>query len=75
MLPFHLLLNMATIVLFSLQGRGVLIRRAKYHALLGVPTMWRKRQQIQRKRVASVAQIWHVLDKLWPTKGHGQKKS
>jgi GT2 family glycosyltransferase len=74
MLPLHLLLNVASILLFSLRGRGALILRAKYHALLGVPEMWRKRQHIQRNRVASLAQIWRRLDKRWPTKGHGQNK-
>ncbi|MDY7576121.1 glycosyltransferase family 2 protein [Actimicrobium sp. CCI2.3] len=75
LLPLHLLLNVASILLFSLRGRGALILRAKYHALLGVRGMWRKRRHIQRNRVASLAQIWHLLDKRWPTKGHGHKKS
>lgn len=74
MLPLHLVLNVASMLLFSVRGRGALIMRAKYHALLGVPAMWRKRQHIQRNRVASLAQIWGLLDKRWPTKGHGQKK-
>jgi len=74
LLPLHLLLNIASILLFSLRGRTALIMRAKYHAALGLPAMWRKRQNIQRSRVASLAQIWHMLDKSWPNKGRSGKK-
>ncbi len=31
--------------------------------LLGLPKMWRKRQQIQKSRIASISDIWRVLDK------------
>jgi len=37
--------------------------RAKRDALLGLPKMWRKRQRIQKTRVASSGDIWRVLDK------------
>jgi len=37
--------------------------RAKRDALLGLPKMWRKRQQIQKARIASIRDIWRVLDK------------
>lgn len=63
LLPLHILMNLASILWFALQGRGGVILRAKRDALLGLPTMWRKRQSIQRRRVASVGQIWRVLDK------------
>lgn len=74
LLPLHLLLNFASLLLFSLRGRYALIARAKYHALLGLPGMWRKRRHIQRNRVATVAQIWHVLDKRWPVKNSCRNK-
>jgi GT2 family glycosyltransferase len=74
LLPLHLLLNIFSILLFSLRGRGTLIMRAKYDAVRGLPTMWRKRQKIQRSRVGSVAQIWRMMDKRWPTKGSNGKK-
>jgi GT2 family glycosyltransferase len=62
-LPLHMALNVLTIVWFTLRGQGTVIWRAKRDALLGLPKMWRKRQQIQKNRVASIASIWRVLDK------------
>jgi hypothetical protein len=39
------------------------------NTLLGLPKMWRKHQEIQGKRVATVSEIWRVLDKhLFPSK-------
>ncbi|MEC5216780.1 GT2 family glycosyltransferase [Actimicrobium sp. GrIS 1.19] len=62
-LPLHLLLNLGTVIWFAWQGRGAVILRAKRDALLGVPAAWRKRRQIQRARVASIASIWRMLDR------------
>ncbi len=62
-LPLHVALNLVSIVWFALRGQGRVILRAKWDALLGLPRMWRKRQQIQAARVASVGAIWRVLDK------------
>lgn len=63
MLPLHLVLNLASIMWFALQGKGRVILRAKRDALLGVPKMWRKRQEIQNCRVVPLNAIWRVLDK------------
>ncbi|NOT12355.1 MAG: glycosyltransferase family 2 protein [Methylococcaceae bacterium] len=63
LLPLHLLLNLVSIIWFMLQGRGEVILRAKRDALLGLPKMWRKRQYIQKSRVASIGEIWRQLDK------------
>lgn len=63
LLPLHAAMNLASIVWFALRGRGGLILRAKRDALLGLPKMWRKRQYIQEKRVASIGAIWQQLDK------------
>ena len=62
-LPLHVLLNLVTIVWFAARGQGWLIFRAKRDALLGLPKMWRKRREIQKNRLASVGQIWRMLDK------------
>jgi len=68
LLPLHVVLNLASIIWFALRGQGGVIWRAKRDALLGLPKIWRKRQQIQKNRVASVADIWRMLDKrLIPT--------
>lgn len=63
LLPLHVALNLVSIVWFVLRGQGRVILRAKWDAVLGLPKMWRKRQQIQAARVASVGDIWSVLDK------------
>lgn len=63
LLPLHLSLNLATVVLFTMRGRGGVIWRAKHDAWLGIPKMWRKRQYIQKTRVASIGEIWRQLDK------------
>ena len=63
LLPLHMLLNLVSILWFALRGWGGVIWRAKRDALLGLPRMWRKRQHIQKTRVASISQIWRQLDK------------
>ena len=63
LLPLHVLLNLVSIIWFALRGQGGVILRAKRDALLGLPKMWRKRQQIQKARTVSIGEIWRVLDK------------
>ena len=63
LLPLHVALNLVSILWFALRGRGAVILRAKRDALFGLPKMWRKRQQVQKVRVASIRNIWRVLDK------------
>lgn len=66
-LPLHVMLNIVTIIWFVAHGQGRVILRAKRDSIKGIQQMWRKRRQIQSKRVASVAEIWRVLDKrMWP---------
>ena len=63
LLPLHVLLNLVSIIWFVLYGRSGVILRAKRDALSGLPKMWRKRREIQQNRVASIGDIWRVLDK------------
>ena len=63
LLPAHIILNLYSIIWFSLQGQGAVILKAKWDALCGIPRMWKKRRDIQRNRSASVGKIWQVLDK------------
>lgn len=68
-LPMHVALNLATVIWFALRGRGGVVLRAKRDALLGLPKMWRKRQHIQKTRVAPIGEVWRQLNKLlMPTK-------
>lgn len=62
-LPFHLMMSLVAIFVFSWRGQGRVMLRAKRDAFLGLPKMWRKRQAIQRNRVASIGDIWRMLDK------------
>ena len=63
LLPLHAAMNLASVLWFALQGRGGVILRAKCDALLGLPKMWRKRRAIQSTRIATVREIWRLMDK------------
>lgn len=71
LMPLHVLMNVATIVWFALKRRGGVILPAKRDALLGLPKMWRKRREIQTKRVAAVGEIWRALEKRLTPNQHG----
>ena len=62
-LPLHLALNGFSIVYFSLKGQAKVIVRAKWDALKGISKMWRKRREIQSRRVVPMCEIWRMLDK------------
>lgn len=63
LLPAHIVVNIVTIVWFSLRGQTRVILKAKWDALRGIYSMWQKRHAIQRERVASVSEIWKILDR------------
>jgi hypothetical protein len=62
LLPLHILMNLTSILWFAPQGRGGVILRAKRDARLGPPKMWRKRQLVQSTRIATVREIWRLVD-------------
>lgn len=63
LLPAHIVLNLITIIWFSIYGKGAVILKAKRDAICGIPRMWRKRRDIQKRRIASAGEIWKALDK------------
>jgi GT2 family glycosyltransferase len=63
LLPSHIVLNVITIVWFTLRGQGKVILLAKWAAVKGVPKMWQKRRAIQKRRVVGIREIWGVLNK------------
>jgi hypothetical protein len=63
LLPLHVVMNLASILWFTLKGRGGVILCAKRDALLGLPKMWHKRQLVQSTRIATVREIWRLMDK------------
>lgn len=62
-LPLHLAMNLVALVVFTVRGQGGVMFRAKRDALMGIPLMWKKRRQIQDKRVVSWRAILRVLEK------------
>lgn len=63
LLPMHVAVNVITILWFASRGQGLVILRAKWDAIKGIPKAWSKRQQVQRARRCSVGDIWRMLDK------------
>jgi len=63
LLPLHILMNLITIVCFSLKGQGDVIWRAKRDAVKSLPKIWRKRREIQTRRIAGISEVWRALDK------------
>ncbi len=62
-LPFHLILNLVSLVWFTLRGQMGVIFRAKFDAVKSIPSMWKKRRSVQQQRVISCREIWRVIDK------------
>jgi GT2 family glycosyltransferase len=58
-LPLHLMMNVFTVIYF---GRSAL--NAKFDALKGLPRMWKKRTEIQKKRKVSFIHLWPLIEKM-----------
>jgi GT2 family glycosyltransferase len=73
-LPLHLAANLALTLFYSLRGRSSVFWCAKRDAVLGLPKFLRKRQAIQRKRVASPAALHAAMSRNWlaPLRASGQ---
>jgi GT2 family glycosyltransferase len=65
-LPYHLAMNVASVIWYALKGRLRVILKAKWDAIKGLPKMWRKRREIQARRVVSSWEIRKVMEKGWP---------
>ncbi len=64
-LPQHILLNVFTSIWYAVRGRGRVILKAKWDAIKGLPRMWRKRREIQARRVVSAWEVRRVMEKGW----------
>jgi GT2 family glycosyltransferase len=64
-LPQHLMLNIASLLWFSLQGRARVIFRAKWHALRGLPDTWPQRRLTQSRRKISSRMVWQSMARGW----------
>ena len=59
----HVLLNLASIVVYTFKGQPLVILRAKRDAILGLPAAWRKRHQIQAQRSVSCWELFRLMEK------------
>lgn len=62
-LPYHIAMNIVSILLFSVRGKTRVILKAKKDALLGLPKIWQARKKIQQEKTVSNRYIWSQLDK------------
>ena len=63
LLPIHVAGNLYIVFRFILLGKGKIILKSKWDAFKGIPKAWRNRKVIQANRVASISEIWRILDK------------
>jgi GT2 family glycosyltransferase len=61
--PLVFCYNLLSVVYHCMQGRGVLIGRAYWHAFLGMPAMLRKRRRIQSDRRIPCTDVEAMLQK------------
>lgn len=60
-LPHHLILNIWSLITFSLRGQGGSLWRAKRDAVKGLGRFWTKRRQIQMRRVAAPGDLRRAM--------------
>jgi len=64
LLPLHIGLNVASLLLLIRRGQALVALRSKRDALRKLPTMWRRRQALMRSRRAGICEIWFKLKKI-----------
>ena len=62
-LPFHLALNLVSLLWFTMHGQMGVIFRSKFDAAKSIPSMWKKRRVIQKQRTVSLREIWRVVNR------------
>jgi len=62
-LPFHILMNLVTLIVFIGRGKGSVILRSKRDALRGLPAVFRRRAASKLHRQISITDLWKLLDK------------
>ena len=68
-LPLHIAVDAASFVWYTLKGRWSVILKAKWDAIKGLPGMWKKRREVQARRIVSAREIRRVMEKGWPRRG------
>lgn len=64
-LPQHLAWNLAACARYVVRRQGRVIWKSKIDALRGLPTIWRKRRQIQSRRQVSVWSLRRKMARGW----------
>ena len=70
--PHHLLLNLVSLVWFTLRGQGRAIWRAKWDAVRGLPRVLKQRREIQAKRRAGSWEMRRLMVTGWRGFGLGR---
>jgi GT2 family glycosyltransferase len=65
-LPYHVLVNLATVAVLARRGQAGVALRAKLDALQGLSPMLAKRRSIQASRKTDTAAILSVMSRGWP---------
>ncbi len=60
-LPYHLILNLYSLIAFASRGQGRPLWRAKRDAVKGLWRFWAKRRQIQARRVSAPSDVRRVM--------------
>ena len=64
-LPFHIIVNFFFLINFSIRGKGKVIWKAKWDALLGIPKALRKRRVLQGTRKAEPEVVVQIMEHRW----------
>jgi GT2 family glycosyltransferase len=70
--PHHLLLDLASLVWFTLRGQGRAIWKAKWDALKGLPRVLRQRREVQARRRVRSGELRRLMVKGWRGFGLGR---
>ena len=62
-LPLHLAMNLFFLVSFIFKGKGRAIFKAKIDAIKGIPSVMKKRKDVQTLRKVSVKEVSHFMSK------------
>lgn len=64
-LPGHLIANFIYLVYYTLRGRGKVLLKAKWDAIVGLPKVLKKRRIIQSSRRISNKDLFHLMQHGW----------
>lgn len=67
-LPHHIILNIVAVIGYVFRGRWRIILKAKWDAIKGLPRMWKKRKEIQARRVVGAWKMRKMMGRGLPLK-------